>query len=163
MTLIDERDPLPLRKLIGRLISTAKTADVALGHLRLAGLDLDESEFGVRCCRLLIGQFNADHIAAAQQSRLLASIDQDSRLEIRTAPHHVWAPDFSIFRDLPDSPDVLLFGAHYFGRPYPLFGLALTLVTTEPADIAKCAARFDELWAAGYDVLPVIRDAVHRG
>ena len=163
MTVLDERDPLPLRKLLGRLVSTARTADIALTHLRLAGVDLAESEFGVECCRLLIGQFNADHIASAQQSRLIASIAQSGRLEMRTAPHHVWSPDFSIFRDLPDSPDVMLFGAHYFGRPYPLFGLALTVVTTEPADITKCTGRFNEVWSAGYDVLPVILDAIHRG
>ena len=162
VTLIDERDALALRTLIGRLLSSAGRADIALTHLRLAGVDLDDSEFTVHKCRLMIAQFNAEQVASAYQSRTLAGIAESGRLEMRTAPHHVWHPDFSIFHDLPDGPDVLLLGAHYFGRPYALFGVALTAVTTDPADVHRASIRFEELWNAGYDVLPVIHDALRR-
>jgi len=163
VTLIDERDALALRNLIGRLLSSAGQADIALSHLRLSGIDLDESEFTVAKCRLMIGHFNASQVASAHQSGMLARIAESGRLEMRTAPHQVWNPDFSVFRGMDAGPDVLLVGAHYFGRPYPMFGVALTAVTTEPTDVHLAGVRFEQIWNAGYDVLPVIRDALHRG
>lgn len=161
MTLIDERETPSMRQLIGQLLSNARTADIALAHLRLAGLDLDTREVeNLERCRLLIGRFNADQVVQAEQSRTLSDFAQSGRLQLRTAPHHAWSPDFSIFRHLSDGPDVLLFGAHYFARPYPLFGLALTYIVTEPADLHRCTTRFEELWAAGYDVLPSVSHAL---
>lgn len=161
MTLIDELHEPPLRQLIGQLLATSTSADIAITHLRLVGLDLGGGELGsLEKCRVMIGRLNASHLVEAEQSRLLAAFAKSGRLEMRTAPHHVWTPDFSVFRGR--DRDTVLLGAHYFGKPYPLFGLALTAVLTEPAHVGLCARRFEELWSAGYDVLPVVIETLDR-
>jgi len=168
--LIDERHQPPLRETCGLLLASARTADIAITHLRLAGLDLRASEAGgLERCRLMVGRFDAAMLhdtatatAAREQLQLLIAFGESGRLEVRTAPHHVWNPDFSIFRGLPRNGSVSLLGAHYFGRPYPMYGLAFTCVIARPRAVQACAARFDELWAAGYDILPVILDSLHE-
>ncbi|MGQ0560314.1 MAG: hypothetical protein ACT443_00405 [Gemmatimonadota bacterium] len=165
---IDERQQPSLRQTLGRLLQSACVADFAVAHLRLAGLDLVESEVArLDCCRIMLGQLDAAALFDSPepgQPRLgmLSDFARSGRLEIRTAPHHVWNPDFSIFGGLPGEASAVLLGAHYFGRPYPLFGLAFTCVLTQPAAIRTCSRRFEELWQAGYDVLPVVLDTLDR-
>lgn len=162
--LLDERTRPSVRETIGRLLAAAHRADIAIAQLRLAGLDLQPSEAGgIERCRLMIGRFDAamlhdagSSVSARGQLELLAAFAASGRLEIRTAPHHVWNPDFSVFTELPGNDAAVLLGAHYFGRPYPLHGLAFTCVLRNPDVVASCARRFEELWQAGYDVLPVI-------
>jgi hypothetical protein len=167
--LIDERHAPPLRQTLGVLLSTARHADIAIAHLRLAGLDLTASEAGgLERCRVLLGRLDAavlfDSAADAGVSRqrfeLLAAFARSGRLEMRTAPHHIWTPDFSIFRGLPADETAALVGAHYFGRPYPRYGLAFTCVLKQHAAVRACSTRFEELWQAGYDVLPVVLETL---
>lgn len=164
---IDEHHDPPLRQTIGQLLAHARTADFAIAQLRLGGLDLTPSEAGgLERCRLMIGHFDAailhDDASARDRLRMLAGWARSGRLEVRTAPHHVWNPDFSVFTGLSGTGAIALLGAHYFGRPYPRFGLAFTCVMTQPAAIRSCSTRFEQLWDAGYDVLPVIIDTLER-
>lgn len=164
---LDERQDPPLRQTIGSLLAGAKAADFALAHLRLAGLDLDAREAGgLERCRVMVGHFDAaallDAAATRERMQVLQAFAASGRLEMRTAPHHGWNPDFSVFHGLPRAESVALIGAHYFGRPYPRFGTAFTCVTTQPAAVRGCTRRFAELWDAGYDVLPVVRDTLER-
>jgi hypothetical protein len=169
--LFDEYHDPPLRHTLGRLLTCARTADIALTHLRLAGLDLSPSEAGgLERCRVMLGQLDADVLfdagasldVARERLRLLTAFAQSGRLQIRTAPHHVWNPDFSVFAGLPADRAAALVGAHYFGRPYPRFGIALTCVLTSRAAVRACRERFEQLWADGYDVLPVVVETLQR-
>lgn len=164
--LFDEHDEPPLRQTLGRLIAAARTADFAIAHVRLAGLDLAESEAaGLQHCRLMLGQLDAATLldsgtAPPSHIAFLKAFARSGRLEVRTAPHHVWNPDFSIFRGLPAGGSAVLLGAHYFGRPYPMFGLAFTCLMTQEAAVRACSRRFERLWNAGYDVLPVVLETL---
>lgn len=166
--LFDEHSSPPLRHTLGNLMASAATADFAIAHLRLAGLDLQPFEVdGLERCRVMIGHLDAAALLAgdaADPARIgtLAAFAASGRLEMRTAPHHAWNPDFSVFRGLPAGAAAVLLGAHYFGRPYPRFGLAFTCVLTQPAAIRACGRRFEELWDAGYDVLPAVIDTLGR-
>lgn len=166
-TLIDELHEPPLRVTLGRLLASARTADLAIAHLRLAGLDLTPGEAGsLERCRLMIGHLDAamlyDGAGAPARLALLRGFAASGRLELRTAPHHSWNPDFSVFRGLPADRSVALVGAHYFQRPYPRFGLAVTGVFTGDGEVRLCSRRFDQLWDAGYDILPVVIETLDR-
>ena len=163
--LFDEHHDPPLRQTLGRLLATARTADLAINHIRLAVLDLTESEAGgLERCRVMLGHLDPTVLDPAAGGpaniRVLRAFARSGRLEIRTAPHHVWNPDFSVFHGLPDGGSAVLLGAHYFGRPYPLFGLAFTCLMTRPSAVRSCVRRFESLWNAGYDVLPVVIDTL---
>lgn len=169
--LLDEHSQPPLRVVLGRLLATARTADIAIAHLRLAGLDLTPSETStIERCRVLLGHLDACSLldtpdgsaARSERAALLGAFARSGRLEIRTAPHYLWTPDFSVFAGLPQGRCVALVGAHYFGRPYPLFGAAFTCVLTSSEAVGSCSDRFNTLWAAGYDVLPVVIDSLER-
>ena len=167
--LVDEHHDPPLRYTLGRLLASARTADIAITHLRLAGLDLTASETGsLERCRVMLGRLDASALldtgtaSTADRFQRLAGFAASGRLFMRTAPHHTWSPDFSVFAGLPANGAVALLGAHYFERPYPRFGTALTCVLTSRAAVQLCGRRFDELWTAGYDILPVVTDTLHR-
>jgi hypothetical protein len=166
--LFDEYGDPPLRQTLGSLMATARTADFAIAHFRLAGLDLTPSEAGgLERCRVMIGHLDAASLLDSQDAdsariQMLIAFARSGRLEMRTAPHHAWNPDFSVFRGLPDGGSAVLLGAHYFGKPYPRFGLAFTCVMTQLAPVLACSRRFNDLWDAGYDVLPTIVDALER-
>lgn len=165
---VDEHHDPPLRHTIGSLMASAEAADFAIGHLRIAGLDLTASEAGrLERCRVMIGHVDAavlfdDAGKGRDRIQLLRAFAASSRLEMRTAPHHAWNPDFSVFSGLPGGRSVALLGAHYFGRPYPRFGLAFTCVMAQKTAVRACATRFEQLWSAGYDILPVVLDTLDR-
>jgi hypothetical protein len=166
--LFDEYADPPLRHTLGSLMARARTADFAIAHFRLAGLDLGPSEAaGLDRCRVMVGHFDAARLldgpgVQGANVRTLLAFAHSGRLEMRAAPHHTWNPDFSVFRGLPDGTSAVLLGAHYFGRPYPRFGLAFTCVLTQLRAVQACGRRFEELWTAGYDILPVVIDSLER-
>ena len=58
--LLDEQSQPPLRAVIGALLTSADSADIAVMRVRLAALDLREKELTrVSRCRILIGQLDA--------------------------------------------------------------------------------------------------------
>ncbi len=162
--LIDEHAQPGMRLRLGALLASSRAASIAIAQLRIAGLDLASGEVGtLEQCRIMLGRLDAAalHDSANRDTALLKAFARSGRLQIRTAPQHVWNPDFSVFRARDGTPTTLV-GAHYFGRPYPLFGLALTCIFADPVVAAENERRFEQLWTAGYDVLPVIIDTLDR-
>ncbi|MBW3553862.1 MAG: hypothetical protein KY466_10135 [Gemmatimonadetes bacterium] len=140
-----------------------------MARIRLAALDLSAREVGgVERCRVLLGHLDAGTLAdmaeavpvsARARLEVLASWAGSGRLEVRSAGIAGWTPDFSVFRG---PPDTALLGAHYFGSSHPSVGPSFTATLDDPASIGLMAARFDELWGPGHDVLPAIRDVLER-
>jgi hypothetical protein len=89
-----------------------------------------------------------------EQLRRLRAFAGSGLLEVRTVPRFNWRPDFSVFDH------AALVGAHYTELPYPVAGIALTCVLADPAAVRRCARRFEQMWEAGYDVLPVVIDTL---
>ena len=175
--LLDERSSPSLREVIGALLGSAREACFAVARIRLAGIDLGASELaGVRRCRVLLGRLDADVLAdaeaAAQAGALRRNLEAlavflaSGRVEVRAAGREAWIPDFSVFTGLPADAvpggAAAIVGGHYFLRPFPVAGPSFTCVIPGGAAARRAARRFEELWAAGYDVLPVVRDAIAR-
>ncbi len=175
--LLDERSSPSLREVIGVLLGSAREACFAVARMRLAAIDLGASELaGVRRCRVLVGRLDADVLAdaaaAAQGGMLrrnleaLAGFLASGRVEVRAAGREAWVPDFSVFIGLPadivPGGSAAIVGGHYFRQPFPVAGPSLTCVIPGGAAARRAARRFEELWAGGYDVLPVVRDAIAR-
>ncbi|HEX7091525.1 MAG TPA: hypothetical protein VF192_15400 [Longimicrobiales bacterium] len=175
--LLDERSTPPLRDVIGLLLGSAREACFAVQRIRLAGIDLGASELaGVRRCRVLLGRLDADVLADAQAAahagglrrnlEALAAFLASGRVEVRAAGREAWVPDFSVFLGVPaglaPGGSVAVVGGHYFLRPFPVGGPSLTCVLPDAGAARAAARRFEELWAVGYDVLPVVREAVGR-
>jgi hypothetical protein len=175
--LLDDRRHPPLRQVVGRLLARATAADFAIGRVRLAAVDLTEAELRrVERCRVLLGRLDAETLtappgghspAAAGAAHLLTlrGFLESGRVAVRTAGSTLWLPDFSVLDGLPPAPGfsggaVCFVGAHYFARPYPTRGPALTCLLTGPESIASARERFEELWEIGYDVLPVILETL---
>lgn len=171
--LLDELSQPPLRAAMTGLLASATHADFAAREIRLAGLDLDHSVLPrLQCCRILMGRLDSsfhqeagdalrEH--AARLRRLLGFV-RTGRFEVRSAGIDRWLPDFSLYGGL-QSPlngrhSALLFGAHYFERPYPVTGAALTALITHPQAIGLARVRFEQLWDRSYDVLPVITETL---
>lgn len=187
VALVDERDPRPVRARIGALLASARTAEFAVGRIRLAALDLTGEEIaGVRMCRVLLGRLDAGMLldatvspapasgpesagdsasvlagrdAAVRRLEVLIGFASSGRLEVRSAGLEGWLPDFSVFRG---DQSAALLGAHYFGSPYPVDGPSFTAIINDPADVALLATRFETLWDRGHDVLPAIGDVLVR-
>jgi hypothetical protein len=107
MTLLDETARPTLRERIGRLLSECSSAEIAVGSIRLAVLDLTEHETrGVERCRILLGRLDARALSDAalsdarieDQLRALLGFLESGRVEIRSAGLGAWSPDFSIYR-----------------------------------------------------------------
>ncbi len=156
-----------LRDAIGGLLAASRTAAFAVSRMRISGLDLTPAEIGaVARCRVLVRRVDADMLMEASEHagdaarrrdlEVLGAFLASGRVEVRAAGVLGWVPDFSIFRPA----DVVLVGAHYFGRPYPMAGPSLTGLLRDPAAVALAERRFDALWADARDVLPTVRDAV---
>ncbi|MEO5509204.1 MAG: hypothetical protein ABIS27_01140 [Longimicrobiales bacterium] len=178
-TLVDDRSEPPLRAVIGTLLGTAGRADFAVGNVRLGAIDLTDSELERVCaCRLLMDRLDVDMLAEtadviglggrlSRNLRTLHAFTLSGRLHVRAAGALRWSPDFSVMHELPESAmapagGACLVGAHYFSRPVALHGASFTCVLTDPAAISAATARFDQLWADGYDVLPVIRNLLEE-
>jgi hypothetical protein len=175
--LLDDRRYPTVRQVVGKLLTHATTADFAIARVRLAAVDLSEREIGsVRRCRVLLGRLDVEALSTPEESRrveperagnllTLRAFLTSGRAEIRTAGATMWVPDFSILTGLPElegvsSGAVCLLGAHYFARPYPTRGPALTCLLSGRGSVATARDRFEELWDLGYDVLPVITETL---
>lgn len=175
--LLDDRRHPPLRQVVGRLLARATTADFAIGRVRLAAVDLTEAELRrVQRCRVLLGRLDAETLTAppgahapapdsAGHLLTLRAFLESGRVSVRTAGGTLWLPDFSVLDGLPPTAGfpggaVCFIGAHYFARPYPTRGPALTCLLAGPGSIASARERFEELWEIGYDVLPVILETL---
>lgn len=179
IVLLDEVRSPTLRETLSVLLTRASRADFAVAELRLAGLDL--SVLGQKPdqrFRVLVRHFNSEFAydasnaapGSAVRNRIerLRELAMSGRVEVRAARLDVWTPDFSILRgvdphcgpvasaDTVGLRDVLLLGAHYFDRPFPLTGAALTSATTSVQAIRRAARRFEELWQRADDIVPVI-------
>lgn len=173
--LVSDRSRPTLRQLLGGLLSRAVEADFAVARIRLAVIDLSARETArVRRCRVLVGQLDVDALAGAgggaddparsNRVAVLRDFVESGRLEIRAAGLATWLPDFSVMRGVAGVADetVAVVGAHYFSRTYPTGGPAFTCVLAGRAAAAEAGARFEELWDRGYDVAPVLRQALER-
>lgn len=163
--LIDEASVPSVRRVLGDLLTRSVMADFAVAKVRLAGLDLQETELKtLQSCRLLLGRLDAETLAdirtgpAARHVPALRRFLDSGRVEIRAAGAGAWSPDFSILQTIDGAR--LLVGGHYFGRPEPAGGAVFTCVLTTPAAVGRARHRFLQLWDAGYDVLPIIRGAL---
>jgi hypothetical protein len=172
--LLDDRRHPSVRTVVGSLLARAGAADFAIARVRLTAVDLSERELGsVERCRVLLGRLDADTLSAPLPAQAADGGGEPGRLEalhrflasgrvaVRTAGATLWLPDFSVLSGLPaqdgiTAGGVCLVGAHYFARPYPTRGPALTCLLTDRDSVAAAAERFEELWDLGYDVLPVI-------
>jgi hypothetical protein len=169
--LIDDDARPALREHIGRLLSTCTTADIAVGHIRLAALDLDDRETrAVRRCRILLGRLDAralsdvgfDNDYDERGMQTLCAFLESGRIEIRSAGLGAWAPDFSVYRGLPDGGGAVLIGAHYFRAPPMAHGPSFTALLTDGHSVATAAARFEALWRRSHDVHEPVITAVRR-
>ncbi|MBX6364346.1 MAG: DEAD/DEAH box helicase family protein, partial [Gemmatimonadetes bacterium] len=175
--LLDERTGPSIRAVLGAALAGAGEADFAIARVRLAAVDLTSRELSrLRRCRVLLGQVDANTFADAgaasatsperrAQLDVLLQFLESGRAEVRAAGSEAWTPDFSVLCDVRWTPadepgDVAVLGAHYFAKPFPVRGAALTVLTSEPAVVEALRRRFLELWRRGYDVAPVLGDAI---
>lgn len=163
----DEGADRPLRSVIGALLEKSRTADLALGRVRLAALDLAEAEVrGPERCRVLLGQLDAAALLDARPGsgpalRRLADWLSSDRLDVRSAGIGAWTPDFSIYRDRAGLSTCLI-GAHYFGHPQLTVGPSVTVVLEGSEGATLLQSRFDEVWQRAHDVAPAILEVLRR-
>lgn len=176
--LLDEQREPSVRRLLGRLLARAHEADFAVARIRIAAIDLEPAELArVRRCRVLVGRFDATTIAEAAYAvhlpirrrnlEVLLGFVDSGQVEVRAAGPDAWSPDFSVLRGphrlVPGCVHtVAVVGAHYFAKPFPVGGPALTCVVRGRAAAARLRARFDEVWHRGHDVLPVVREGLEH-
>lgn len=175
--LLDGRRQPSLRSVVGRLLARATAADFAISRVRLAAIDLTPDELdNVQRCRVLLGRLDIDALVApldhagrtsdrTPHLTALRAFLASGRATVRTAGTTLWLPDFSVLsgpaeHDSVPAGGVCLVGAHYFARPYPTRGPALTCLLSDARSVARARERFDELWELGYDVLPVITETL---
>jgi hypothetical protein len=157
MTVIDEFTRPTMRETLGTLMSASQCVDIAMTRMRLSGINLTDGEVGrLRRLRLVMGKLDAAALLQSQSRPIdqlvrLRAFASSGILQIRSAPRFKWDPDFSIYDH-----HAALIGAHYTDLPYAADGIALTCVLTDPNAIRRCARRFEQMWDAGYDVLPVV-------
>lgn len=164
--LFDERTVPDLRDRFGQLARESTELAVAVRRIRLTGVDLGVEEMAsLGRIRVLLSELNAEvfgteadcvmlnperRATAERLGKLLAS----GVLEVRVAPMAVWTPDFSVFGKAAQ-PHAVIFGVHWFQRPYPHVGPAFATVHG-PDGAARAAARFEELWEIAHDVTEAI-------
>jgi hypothetical protein len=171
--LLDEASRPTLRELMGRLLTTALEADLAVTHVRLSAIDLTTREAaGMGNCRFLLGRLEASALAqigAGSGRSHLTTLHQlldSGRVEIRSAGVQVWLPDFSLYRMADDAAgtatSICLVGAHYFGAPHSALGPSLTCVMAQARDVELAQRRFEALWEQSHDVQPAVLHAIER-
>ena len=162
MTVLDEFTTPSMRETIGALMGVSTHVDMAVAHMRLAGLDIHQRETGrLQRLRVVMGKLDADALLQAasrplDQLRRLRTLTGSGLLEVRTVPRFRWRPDFSVYDG------AALIGAHYNDLPYPADGIALTCVVTDANAVRRCARRFEQMWDLGYDVLPVVIETLDQ-
>jgi hypothetical protein len=173
--LLHDHSTPALRTVIGCLLQSARRADFAVADVHLGAIDLNSDELaGLSSCRLLMQRLDIEMLTeaaeliglggrVARNLQLLHSFARSGVLHVRAAGALRWAPDFSVVYDLPVSTcapagAACLVGAHYFSHPVIANGASLTCAMTGRAAVREAASRFEELWADGHDVLPVIYD-----
>ena len=180
--LLDERSRPDLRSVYGALAARSRRLDAAVARIRLAGMTLNDRELaGMGQVRLVLAEMNAlalsvdaDAVACDPVRRhrlvMLQTLLRQETLRVRLAPLAGWTPDFTIFSGeaLPggnEYPHTLILGLHWFERPFPHPGPALSAVMTGEA-VLLAAERFERLWERGHDVsVPVcsaISEALRR-
>jgi hypothetical protein len=170
--LLDERGRPDFRDVFGSLAARATHVLTAVTHVRLSTVDLRAEHLpALDAMHVLVSEMSAHHLDAearallalpkrAPNVRFLASLLEEGRLEVRSAPLGGWAPDFTVFVD-EDGPRAVLLGFHAFERPYPHRGPALT--SLHGGDAARLAAvRHRELWESAHDVGPAVWGILSR-
>lgn len=171
--LLDGEATSSLREALGALLGHCHRASIAVSRIRLAAVDLAPADVGtVTACRVLVGRLDAEAAAlprtpdAREGARVTLSLLEDfirsGRVEVRSAGVDGWYPDFSVYEGLRMGPSeapvtAVLLGAHVFARHSGAAG-HLTSLVVDPAAGERAATRFERLWGAGYDVLPVVSD-----
>lgn len=170
--LLDERSDPDFRTTFGRLARRATEIDVALGRVRLSGVDLREGELHtVRSLRILLGEVSALTLGTeaeavladperARNVDLLVQLFREERIAVRSAPLGGWSPDFTVFGQ-DTGPSAVLVGPHWFQRPYPHRGPAWASLHG-PREARWAAARFAGLWGAGHEIGAAVRNILER-
>lgn len=171
-TLLDERGRPDFRDIFGALARRSGRILTAVTRVRITTLDLTEEEVaGITRFRVLLTELNAlrldteakvlvHHPKRAGTVLLLARLLEEERLQVRSAPLGGWSPDFTVFSPV-NEPPVALLGYHWFERPYPHRGPALsTCFQGEGARLA--ARRHEELWENAHDVGPAVWSLLTR-
>jgi hypothetical protein len=171
--LLDDVSPVKVRGVLGRLLASADTADIAVAHVRLHAIDLSRAETQhVRRCRILLGRLDSSELQLlglsgnARRARLdaLREFLTSGRVEVRSAGMGAWTPDFSLFDGIcwhgSKGRAVCIIGAHYFHEPPVAGGPSFTCVLTDTAAAARARRRFEELWSGAHDVHHVVVDAI---
>jgi hypothetical protein len=160
--LLDERSRPDFRDVFGHMVGSSSDIAVAVTRVRLSTLDLDGRDLAeVRSLRVLVAELNALTLDSearliradsrrAPRVKLFRSLLEEGRLEVRSAPLGGWSPDFTVFSN-ENGPQSVLTGFHWFERPYPHRGPALSAIHF--ADAARLAARrHAEIWERAHDV-----------
>jgi len=164
--LLDDRARPDFRDVFGTLASQSTDIAIAITRVRLSTMNLTESELrSVVHFRVLVAEMNAIQLAAearglvndparAPRLPLLQRMLESGRLQVRAAPLAGWSPDFTVFADAA-GPTAVLTGFHWFERPYPHRGPALSsLHFQEGARVAS--RRHEELWGTAHDIGPAV-------
>lgn len=170
--LLDERRRPDFRDVFGALARRSTDIRTAVTRVRLSTVDLSPDELeNVQSMRVLMSEVSAMSMDAEAASlvrmprrapnlRLLMSLLEAERLEVRAAPLGGWSPDFTVFSGS-EAPTHLLTGFHAFERPFPHRGPALaSLHGGEAARLA--AVRHDELWRRAHDIGPALWSILAR-
>lgn len=170
--LMDERGRPDFRDVFGALARRSLEILTAVTRVRLSTVDLTLEEVErVQSFRVLIAEVSALHLDTEARSllqiprrapnvRLLTSLLESGRLQVRSAPLGGWSPDFSVFAAA-GGPSAVVTGYHAFERPYPHRGPAL--VAIHGGEAARLAAkRHRELWDGAHDIGPVLWSLLAR-
>lgn len=170
--LLDERNRPDFPDVFVAQARRATEIRVAVTRVRLSTVYLGPKELeGLRSFRVLISEVNALNLDAeasgllqqpkrAPNVRLLTTMLEEGRLEVRSAPLGGWSPDFSVFSE-DRGPLAVLSGFHWFERPYPYRGPALA--SLHGPDAARLArVRHEELWEGAHDVGPALWSILAR-
>jgi hypothetical protein len=170
--LFDERGRPDFRDVFGALARSSLEIDTAVTRVRLTTVDLRPDEladlrrFRVLLCELSALRLEGEAHALLHQRRrapnlrLLLTLLEEGRLEVRAAPLGGWSPDFTVFSGA-SGPSGVLSGFHSFERPHPHRGPAFGAL--HGPDAARLAVRrHGELWAEAHDVGPTLWTLLSR-
>lgn len=170
--LIDERSPIPFRRLFGQLLLDSTELDTAILRVHLSGVDLSPRELGgLRRLRILVAEINAKTLEEEAFALFMDPVRRETlnriqgllkggRLELRSAPMAGWSPDFSVFSGS-GGPSALLLGLHWMLRPFPHRGPAW-LASFGPDEARRGHERFEELWNGAHEIGPAVLRLLER-